>query len=104
MTFVQPHKNNLTAMNITIFVMVIAAITVSASGMFLYNQLVNLRHDFGSSKNYASKAEVENAELKNALYRAVDPKNFAVIAESHSLVAEKNPEFLKTGPQVSSNY
>lgn len=102
MTFVQPHKNNITAINITIFAMIAVIAAISASGMFLYNQLVNLRHDLISGKNNAGRAEVENAELKNNLYRMVDLKNFAVTANSHSLLEDKNPEYLRAFSQISS--
>ena len=65
-------------------------------GIFLYNQLVNLRHEITSQENNLQKAEVESAELKNNLYAAVDAKNLEKLAADKALIIDKNPQYLKT--------
>ena len=104
MTFVQPNENNLSAMNILLFSMTLVLLGVAVFGVFIYNELVNLRHDVTSENSDIKKTEVENAELKNNFYVLVDTKNFALVAENSPLVIDNNPEYLKAGPRVSSNY
>ncbi len=81
-----------------------AILAVSAiSGIFLYNQLVNLRHEITSQGDNLGKAEVLSAELKNNLYAAVDVKNLEKLATENGLVIDKNPQYVETEP-LAANY
>jgi hypothetical protein len=102
MTIVQPHKNNLTAAKISILFLTTALITSVLGWMFFYNQFVNLRHDLEAAELTISKAEVENAELKNDLYKIIDVKNLEVLAQERSLVVDKNPKYFKLERVVAS--
>lgn len=72
-------------------------------GIFLYNQLVNLRHEITSQENNLQKAEVLSAELKNNLYAMVDTKNLQNLAAENGLVIDKTPQYVKNEP-LAANY
>ena len=89
-------------MNILIFSMFSLLIAVATLGMFVYNQLVSFRHDMRSEQASLGQREVENADLKNELYRTMDPKGPALLAENQSLVVDQNPEYITVSSRVSS--
>ncbi|MBI3638490.1 hypothetical protein HY227_01985 [Candidatus Wolfebacteria bacterium] len=95
MTIIQPRKNNIGKTNILTASLMTILILAAISGMFLYNSLVNLRHDVIRKKIEIGKAEVLNAELKNNFYKLVDAKNLESFTKTSSLVLEKNPEYVK---------
>ena len=74
--------------------------------MFLYNQLIDLRHEVSIVGKSVNQSEVENAELKNNFYQAFNEKNLESLAEKNSLVLEKKPEYvrLNTGESLTANY
>ena len=102
MTIIQPHKNDY-KVNFSILVLVMSAVSLTAWGVFLYNQLVNLRHEVKRQETSLSQTEVANAELKNNLYNAIDANNLKSLANSQSLILDKNPEYVKTGQLVANN-
>ena len=65
-------------------------------GVFLYNQLVDIRHEIENKSNSLGKAEVNNAELKNNLYNIIDSANLESLAEGKSLAFDKNPQYVKS--------
>lgn len=95
MTIIQPNKNN---HKITFGISFLMIITITAAiwGIFLYNQLVNLRHEVKRQENNLRQAEVTNAELKNNLYSILDAKNLESLINNQSLIFDKNPNYLKT--------
>lgn len=103
MTIVQPNRNDLSAMSVFTFVMMVFLVLAAFGGMYLYNQLVSLRHDISAAKDNLNKAEVANADLKNSLYQTINIKNPDSFAQSQSLVQDKNPDYLQNAPQLSSN-
>ncbi len=94
MTIIQPNKNNYKT-SFLISVLLITSISAALWGVFLYNQLVNLRHEVKKQETNFSRAEVMNAELKNNLYSIIDAKNLKSSIDSQSLILDKNPEYLK---------
>lgn len=73
----------------------LTSVCIAVWGVFLYNQLVNLRHEVKKQEADISRAEVTNAELKNNLYSIIDAKNLKSSANSQSLILDKNPEYVK---------
>ncbi len=102
MTIIQPHKNNYKA-NFLVLLLIMTCVSLTTWGVFLYNQLVSLRHEVKSQGANLSQTEVENAELKNNLYHAIDKGNLESLINSQSLILDKNPEYVKTGQLVVSN-
>jgi len=94
MTIIQPNKTNHKA-NFLISILILCSISVAVWGVFLYNQLVNLRHEVKKQETDISRAEVTNAELKNNLYTIIDAKNLKSSVDSQSLILDKNPEYVK---------
>jgi cell division protein FtsB len=101
MTIIQPNKTNHKTnflMTLLMFVLIIVAVW----GVFLYNQLVNVRHEAEKQKVDLQRAEVTNAELKNNLYSVIDEKNLKSVTNQQSLIFDKNPQYLKT-EQLAAN-
>lgn len=103
MTIVQPNKANLTAMNILMVVMMMFLIATALAGMFIYNQLVNFRHDILSAEDNISKAGAVNSDLKTSLYELTNTKDPSLFAQGHALVQDNNPQYLQGAAQVSAN-
>lgn len=85
-------------MSILMSVLVITAVW----GVFLYNQLVSLRHETEKQNSDLRRAEVQNAELKNNLYSVIDERNLKSLINKQSLIFDKNPQYLKT-EQLAAN-
>lgn len=102
MTIVQPNQTKLTAMNILMFVMIATLVMTAILGMFLYNQLVNFRHDISTAKNAVSKAEVQNAEFKNEIYEMTNIGNPVAFAEAHTMVLDTNPRYLHSVAELAA--
>jgi cell division protein FtsL len=94
MTIIQPNKTNHKA-NFLISLLILTSISIAVWGVFLYNQLVDFRHEIKKQEADISRAEVMNAELKNNLYSIIDAKNLKSSVDSQSLILDKNPEYLK---------
>lgn len=95
MTIIQLNKNNHKA-NFLISILMMISIVVAVFGVFLYNQLVNIRHEVKKQENNIQQAEVQNAELKNSLYSILNEKNMKSLINQQSLIMENNPEYIKT--------
>jgi len=94
MTIIQPHKNNRKT-NFLISIFIIASLAMAVWGIFLYNQMVNFRHELANGENILRKAEVYNAELKDKLYNTTNANIFSSSTEPQSLILDKNPEYVK---------
>lgn len=95
MTIIQPYKTSYKS-NFLILTLMFVSISVAVWGVFLYNQLVNLRHEVKKQETNLFRAEVMNAELKNNLYSIIDAKNLKSSTDSQSLILDKNPEYIKS--------
>ncbi|MEK7162736.1 MAG: hypothetical protein AAB696_00380 [Patescibacteria group bacterium] len=102
MTIIQLNKNNHKT-NFLVSILMMISIVVAVFGVFLYNQLVNIRHEVKRQENNLQQAEVQNAELKNNLYSILNEKNMKSLINQQSLILEKNPEYLTKKPIVASN-
>jgi hypothetical protein len=94
MTYIQPHQNN-NKISFLISALTLASMGAAVWGVFLYNQLIDLRHEVSIQGKTIKQSEVENAELKNNFYQVFNAKNFESLAEEKSLVLEKKPEYVK---------
>ncbi len=104
MTIIQPNKNN-HKINFFISMLMVVLVIAAVWGMFLYNQLVSLRHEVKKQETNLERAEVSNAELKNNLYSILNEKKFEPLINQQSLILEKNPEYVKIADnkQLTSN-
>ena len=73
-------------------------VAISLWGIFLYNEGVSARHDTRKQEIALRTIEVENSELKNAIYRMTDQKNLEGSIATQALVLEKTPRYIKTSP------
>ena len=94
MTIIQPNKTSYKS-NFLILTLIFVSISVAVWGVFLYNQLVNLRHEVKSQEIALGQAEVANAELKNNLYNIIDAKNLESSIKNQSLILDENPNYVK---------
>jgi cell division protein FtsB len=95
MTIIQPNKNN-HKINFLISILTVISVIAAVWGVFLYNQLVSLRHEVKKQETNLERAEVSNAELKNNLYSILNEKKFEPLINQQSLILDKNPEYVKT--------
>lgn len=103
MTIIQPHKTAFKA-NFLIFMLMMSAIAAALWGIFLYNRMVDLRHEIKKREGDFSRAEVINAELKNNLYSIIDAENLELLKNSQSLILDKNPVYVKLANKLTMNH
>lgn len=94
MTIIQPNKNN-NKINLLISILMVVLVVSTVWGVFLYNQVVNFRHEAQRQEVYFRQTEVANAELKNRFYEMTDAKSFESAVNEQALILEKNPKYLK---------
>ncbi len=102
MTIIQPHKNSGKA-NFLILVLIMTSVSLTVWGVFLYNQLVSLRHEIKNQENALSRTEVENAELRNNLYSTISRDNLESLLNTQPLILDKNPEYVRTKELTMNN-
>ena len=68
--------------------------------IFIYNQLVNTRHEISRQNNLLNQAEVTNAELAKDFYITTSIQNLESFVNSQSvLVLDKQPTYIKKSGQ-----
>lgn len=104
MTIIQPHKSN-NGSNFLVSILMMGCVVVALWGIFLYNQLVDIRHEVGSRGNNIQKAEVTNAELKNSFYNITDTDSLKSASNAQTLILDQNPQYVKVAEnrQLSTN-
>lgn len=102
MTIIQLNKNN-HKKNFLISILMMVSVVMAVFGIFIYNQLVSLRHEVKKQENNIQQAEVQNAELKNNLYSILNEKNIESLINQQSLILEKNPNYLTKKPLATSD-
>jgi len=75
--------------------LIVILIMLSISGIFVYNQTVNINHNIEKEKIVLRDAEVKNAELKNNIYGMFSQEKTLAVVTNSALVVEKNPKYLK---------
>ncbi|HDH31630.1 MAG TPA: hypothetical protein ENH26_02555 [Candidatus Wolfebacteria bacterium] len=94
MTIIQPNKNN-NKTNLIISASVVILVVSAVWSIFIYNRVVNLRHENQRQEVLFRQVEVANAELKNNFYGMTDADGFESALDSQRLILEKNPKYLK---------
>lgn len=102
MTIIQLNKNN-HKKNFLVSILMAVSVVAAVWGIFIYNQLVSLRHEVKKQENNIQQAEVQNAELKNNLYSILNEKNIESLINQQSLILEKNPNYLTKKPLAASD-
>lgn len=82
-------------------------ITLFLGGIFLYNRLISLRHDVAGNKEIIAKIQVQNAELKDNLYKITDGFDQEALLKANGLVLEKKPSYVisevPAGPELAQH-
>lgn len=94
MTIIQPNKNN-NKINLFISVSVVVLVVSAVWSIFIYNKIVNLRHENQRQEVFIRQIEVANAELKNRFYGMTDAEISKSAVDNQTLILEKNPKYLK---------
>ncbi len=101
MTIIQPNKNKRYFTPPFIFLAVILILT-AISGIYLYNQNVNLKHFLTNNLDKLQDLQETNADYKNKLYQVLDPQNIPSIAQELNLVQEKYPKYFENKEILAS--
>ncbi len=93
MTITAPKK---TAAIITAFIYGCGAMVIvsMATTVFLYNRLVQARHEAESALAERTQREVVNAELRNKLLVRLEGESLEELAMNRELIKEKDPSYL----------
>ena len=87
-------------------VVILGVLTVGSFilGIFLYNNLISLRHDVSQNKEIISEIQIRDVELKDKLYELIDGIDQEEFLKASGLVVEKNPIYVvSSNTSVSSN-
>lgn len=63
--------------------------------IFEYNSLVNLRHQSNMLQQRIVGAQTANADLKNEMYKMIDPAQLQKLASERALVLDRRPAYLE---------
>lgn len=72
----------------------VAIVVVGVVGIFLNNALVSVRAEKRKLTSTIEALQLQNAELKNALFAATDSENLTAAASRLGLVRENSPRYL----------
>lgn len=93
MTIIQPHKNKpLIRFLFALFLL------LAGGGLFYimeYNAVVAARQGITEAKNAIVQAQMDNADLKDAFYRVIDPVALKALAAGHGLSLVREPQYLQ---------
>ncbi|HXF44348.1 MAG TPA: hypothetical protein VNK70_02715 [Candidatus Paceibacterota bacterium] len=101
MTIIKPAANESYAK----FLLLVFGIVLLGSLVYIfeYNSLADARFELGNLKESIVKAEAANADLKNALYKVVDPVLLEKRAASENMILDRNPQYLKSNKWLSDS-
>lgn len=71
--------------------------------IFEYNSLVDSRFEFKTLQTTAVDKTALNADLKNIVYQAAEPRNLEALAKEERLVLERNPYYLNSEKWLSDS-
>lgn len=94
MTTIEFGKQNNSNISFVSIALSIFIITSFIWGIFIYNNLINLRHNLSKNKEMIVKAQVQNAELKEQLYKLTDDIKQGDFLSSSGLTLEKSPIYV----------
>lgn len=72
-------------------------LTVSGAlfSVYIYNQIVGLRYQFGNSEEQLNALRVANAEFKDRLYKILSGQNSEAFARTLGLIKDNKPVYLQ---------
>ena len=105
MTIIEPNKRKKAARKVIFGFGPIAAVVLTgvAASIWLYSDIVELRHAVQDGEVNLQELIVENAELKNRFFDLVDADELSEIAEKGGLVLEKYPSYLGAATKKLAN-
>ena len=100
MTIIKPNKKHYGRFLAIIFSLILIG---GLFYIFEYNSFVNTRYQVKLLKQGIIEAEAANADLKNELYKIIDPSSLEKLAVNYQLVLDKNPEYLRNRETITSS-
>lgn len=86
------------------FVKLFLVVAVGAGiWIYQYNALADARYEVEELKNNIAELEVQNAELKNDLYKVTDPSHLQEVASAKGMVIDESPNYLELSQWVSDS-
>src|SRR3989344_610972 len=83
-----------------IFITLMAAVVVAAVTLvFLYNRLMNLKHEAAAARQEIEVTELRTAEMQEKLFALLNKDSVAELATNRALVQERNPKYLQISPE-----
>lgn len=71
--------------------------------IYQYNALADARYEIKDLEDKIVELEVQNAEMKNDLYKITDPSHLQEVASVEGLVIDDNPNYLELNQWVSDS-
>ena len=102
MTILQPNKNKF-RIDSTFVLLIGVAILAAILNIYLYSNIVSLRHSLSDNTDALQKSQTANAELKNGLYKILGFDNLKKVASQLALVKEARPSYLEAGVSVAAS-
>ena len=101
MTFlkIKGDKNNLVFLIQLLLLIVIGGVLYISQ----YNAIAENRYQIRELEQQITQVETLNADIKNNFYQAVNSAKFETIAENHSLILERNPDYMNINQWVSDS-
>ncbi len=78
-------------------------ILILITGISLYNSNVDLKHRIAVAEKSTERLRVDNADLKNQLYRLLDASHLSAVAADSGLVIESYPRYLTAFPKQTAS-
>lgn len=96
MTIIEPNKRKKALKRVVISFGPLIAVVLSGviASIWLYSDIVELRHSIEEGEAELAELTVENADLKNRFYGLIDADALSLAAEEGGLVLEKRPAYL----------
>lgn len=92
MTIIKPSQNKT---NIRFFAILFVILAIGGGlCVFQYNSLAEMRHELRDLKQQIPQAEAKNVDLKQELYKKIDPVALEKLAVESQLVLERKPVYL----------
>ncbi|MCL5006874.1 MAG: hypothetical protein M1153_01900 [Patescibacteria group bacterium] len=91
MTVIQPNKDK-GVMGLIIFFSAVL-LGVSSLTIVFYSKTVNTQQDIAALTQSVQAEQVQNAELKDQLYKTTDPTNLENLAVKEGFVKVVNPQW-----------
>lgn len=94
MTIIRPHAPS----TIKYFLYIVFGVLLICGAFYIseYSSLAELRHTTTSLKGQVVGLQTANADLKNELYRMIDPARLETAAIDSGLTLDKRPHYVTT--------